>query len=99
LDKQEIPYQVEILTFRTGLRWSFDQKSFELMTKAIDKFKKSLEWGKKTKKYYVTVDNEPERNAWRPVYGEDQLNEFKIFYFRLDVKKVCNTFAVHPVTS
>jgi hypothetical protein len=84
-DKQEIYIRAEILNPSDRLKVSFDQKSFELDEKAIDKFK-ITEWEKL--KYYVTVDNEIQRGMHGdPDIEENQLNEFKNIYFRLDVKR------------
>jgi hypothetical protein len=84
-DHQEIYIRAEILNPSDRLKVSFDQKNFELDEKAIDKFK-ITEWEKQ--KYYVTVDNEIQRGMHGdPDIEEDQLNEFKNIYFRLDVKR------------
>jgi hypothetical protein len=84
-DLQEIYIRAEILNPSDRLKVSFDQKSFELDEKAIDKFK-ITEWEKL--KYYVTVDNEIQKGMHGdPDIEEEQLNEFKNIYFRLDVKR------------
>jgi hypothetical protein len=84
-DEQEIFIRAEILSPSDKLKVSFDQKSFQLEDKAIEKFK-ITEWDKQ--KYYVTVDNEISRGMHGdPDIAEDQLNEFKNIYFRLNVKR------------
>jgi hypothetical protein len=84
-DEQEIFIRAEILSPSDKLKVSFDQKSFQLEDRAIEKFK-ITEWDKQ--KYYVTVDNEINRGMHGdPDIAEDQLNEFKNIYFRLNVKR------------
>ncbi len=84
-DSQEIFVRAEILSPATKLKVSFDQKSFDLDTSKIDKFK-ITEWEKV--KYYVTVDNEINLGMYGdPDMEEEKLYEFKNIFFRLNVKR------------
>jgi len=84
-DAQEIFVRAEILSPSTKLKVSFDQKSFDLDSSKIDKFK-ITEWDKL--KYYVTVDNEINLGMYGdPDMEEQKLYEFKNIYFRLNVER------------
>lgn len=84
-DAQEIFVRAEILSPSTKLKVSFDQKSFDLDTSKIDKFK-ITEWNKL--KYYVTVDNEINLGMYGdPDMEEEKLYEFKNIFFRLNVSR------------
>jgi hypothetical protein len=84
-DQQEIFIRAEILNPASKLKVSFDQKSFQLDAKAIEKFKIN-EWDKL--KYYVTVENEVARGMHGdPDIDEEKLSEFKNINFRLVVKR------------
>ncbi|WP_018342631.1 hypothetical protein [Cytophaga aurantiaca] len=84
-DAQEIFVRAEILSPATKLKVSFDQKSFDLDTSKIDKFK-ITEWNKL--KYYVTVDNEINLGMYGdPDMEEEKLYEFKNIFFRLNVSR------------
>lgn len=84
-DKQEIFVRAEILSPSTKLKVSFDQKSFDLDSTKIDKFK-ITEWNKL--KYYVTVDNEINLGMYGdPDMEEEKLYEFKNIFFRLNVER------------
>ena len=84
-DRQEIFIRAEILSPATKLKVSFDQKSFDLDSTKIDKFK-ITEWNKL--KYYVTVDNEINLGMYGdPDMEEEKLYEFKNIYFRLNVER------------
>lgn len=84
-DQQEIFIRAEILNPASKLKVSFDQKSFQLDDKAIEKFK-ITEWDKL--KYYVTVENEVAQGMHGdPDIDEEKLSEFKNVYFRLVVKR------------
>ncbi|MBC7451928.1 MAG: hypothetical protein H7259_10600, partial [Cytophagales bacterium] len=88
-DFQEIFIRAEILSPSTKLKVSFDQKSFDLDSTKIDKFK-ITEWDKL--KYYVTVDNEINLGMYGdPDMEEEKLYEFKNIYFRLNVKRKTTT--------
>ncbi len=84
-DQQELFIRAEILSPSNKLKVSFDQKSFSLDKKSIDKFK-ITEWEKT--RFYVTVDNEISMGMHGdPDINQEELNEFKNIYFRLDVKR------------
>jgi hypothetical protein len=84
-DAQEIFVRAEILSPATKLKVSFDQKSFDMDSTKIDKFK-ITEWNKL--KYYVTVDNEINLGMYGdPDMEEEKLYEFKNIYFRLNVER------------
>lgn len=84
-DAQEIFVRAEILSPSTKLKVSFDQKSFDLDTNKIGKFK-ITEWNKL--KYYVTVDNEINLGMYGdPDMEEEKLYEFKNIFFRLNVSR------------
>ena len=84
-DSQEIFVRAEILSPATKLKVSFDQKSFDLDTSKIDKFK-ITEWNKL--KYYVTVDNEINLGMYGdPDMEDEKLYEFKNIFFRLNVSR------------
>ncbi|MCX6180317.1 MAG: hypothetical protein NT150_00120 [Bacteroidetes bacterium] len=84
-DEQELFIRAEILSPSNNLKVSFDQKSFSLDKKTIDKFK-ITEWEKS--RYYVTVDNEISMGMHGdPDINQEELNEFKNIYFRLDVAR------------
>lgn len=84
-DAQEIFIRAEILSPSTKLKVSFDQKSFDLDTNKIEKFK-ITEWDKL--KYYVTVDNEINLGMYGdPDMEEEKLYEFKNIFFRLNVSR------------
>lgn len=84
-DEQELFIRAEILSPSNKLKVSFDQKSFSLDKKTIDKFK-ITEWEKT--RFYVTVDNEISMGMHGdPDINQEELNEFKNIYFRLDVAR------------
>lgn len=84
-DAQEIFVRAEILSPSTKLKVSFDQKSFDLDSNKIDKFK-ITEWNKL--RYYVTVDNEINLGMYGdPDMEESKLYEFKNIFFRLNVSR------------
>ena len=84
-DLQEIFVRAEILSPSTKLKVSFDQKSFDLDSSKIDKFK-ITEWNKL--KYYVTVDNEINLGMYGdPDMEDEKLYEFKNIFFRLNVER------------
>lgn len=84
-DQQELFIRAEILNPSSKLKVSFDQKSFQLDSNAIEKFK-ITEWEKVN--YYVTVDNEINMGMHGdPDIEEEKLSEFKNIYFRLNVKR------------
>jgi len=84
-DRQEIFIRAEILSPSNKLKVSFDQKSFDLDSSKIDKFK-ITEWNKL--KYYVTVDNEINLGMYGdPDMEEEKLYEFKNIFFRLNVER------------
>lgn len=84
-DRQEIFIRAEILSPSNKLKVSFDQKSFDLDSNKVDKFK-ITEWNKL--KYYVTVDNEINLGMYGdPDMEDEKLYEFKNIYFRLNVER------------
>ncbi|HSY60764.1 MAG TPA: hypothetical protein VK796_02760 [Cytophaga sp.] len=84
-DAQEIFIRAEILSPSAKLKVSFDQKSFDLDTNKIGKFK-ITEWNKL--KYYVTVDNEINLGMYGdPDMEQEKLYEFKNIFFRLNVSR------------
>ncbi|MFM7024432.1 MAG: hypothetical protein ACKOXB_15805 [Flavobacteriales bacterium] len=84
-DEQELFIRAEILSPSNKLKVSFDQKSFSLDKNTIDKFK-ITEWEKT--RFYVTVDNEISMGMHGdPDINQEELNEFKNIYFRLDVRR------------
>ncbi len=84
-DQQELYITAEILNPSNKLKVSFDQKSFDQETGAIDKFK-ITEWEKK--RFYVTVENTVSKGLHGdPEIEDDKLSEFKNITFRLQVER------------